>query len=214
MKECFPGGSDGKESSCNAGDLGSIPGGVIPWRRARQPTPVFLPGESHGQRSLVGYSPWGRKESDTVERLTLSLSLEGWPFRPRLSSTMQISQNDSLSSSSAYRLSALHRLFSPPGHLPQGLQALLLASLLSMPITPLPCASLQHPPPASLPSLLSSHACTLNAYQHLKCDVFACALSAFVSHPRPLREGQLQIDCRSLMTLPSLEWALHTVGTQ
>ena len=38
-----------------------------PWRRARQPTPVFLPGESHGQRSLVGYSPWGHKESDMTE---------------------------------------------------------------------------------------------------------------------------------------------------
>ena len=37
--------------------------GKIPWRRAWQPTPVFLPGESHGQRSLVGYSPWGHKES-------------------------------------------------------------------------------------------------------------------------------------------------------
>ena len=35
-----------------------------PWRRAWQPTPVFLPGESHGQRSLVSYSPWGCKESD------------------------------------------------------------------------------------------------------------------------------------------------------
>ena len=45
----------------------------IPWRRAWQPTPVFLPGESHGQRNLAGYSPWGRKESDTTERLTLSL---------------------------------------------------------------------------------------------------------------------------------------------
>ena len=33
----------------------------IPWRRAWQPTPVFLPGESHGQRSLVGYSPWVTK---------------------------------------------------------------------------------------------------------------------------------------------------------
>ena len=41
--------------------------GKIPWRRAWQPTPVFLPGESHGQRSLVGYSPWGHKESDTIE---------------------------------------------------------------------------------------------------------------------------------------------------
>ena len=212
--ECFPGGSDGQESSCNAGDLGSIPGGEIPWRRAWQPTLVFLPEESHGQRSLVGYSPWDCKESDTTEQLTPSLSLEGWPFRRCLSSTLQIPQNDSLSSSSAYRLRALHRLFSPPGHLPQGLQALLLASLLSMPITPLPCASLQQPPPAGRPSLLSSCACTLDAYQHLKCDAFAPVLSAFVSHPRPLQEGQLQVDCRSLMTFPSLEWALHTAGTQ
>ena len=39
----------------------------VPWRRARQPTPVFLPGESHGQRSLVGYSCWDRKESATTE---------------------------------------------------------------------------------------------------------------------------------------------------
>ena len=42
-------------------------GGKIPWRRAWQPTPVFLPGKSHGQRSLAGYSPWGHKESDTTE---------------------------------------------------------------------------------------------------------------------------------------------------
>ena len=41
----------------------------IPWRRKWQPTPVLLPGESHGRRSLVGYSPRGRKESDTTERL-------------------------------------------------------------------------------------------------------------------------------------------------
>ena len=39
------------------------------WRRKWQPTPVFLPGKSHGWRSLVGYCPWGRKESDTTERL-------------------------------------------------------------------------------------------------------------------------------------------------
>ena len=39
--------------------------GKIPWRRAWQPTLVFLLGESHGQRRLEGYSPWGRKESDT-----------------------------------------------------------------------------------------------------------------------------------------------------
>ena len=41
--------------------------GKISWRRAWQPIPVFLPGESHGQRSLVGGSPWGHKESDTTE---------------------------------------------------------------------------------------------------------------------------------------------------
>ena len=39
------------------------------WRREWQPTPGFLPGESHGQRSLAGYSPWGRKELDTTEQL-------------------------------------------------------------------------------------------------------------------------------------------------
>ena len=43
--------------------------GKIPWRRKWQPTPVLLPGKSYGWRSLVGYSPWGRKESDTTERL-------------------------------------------------------------------------------------------------------------------------------------------------
>ena len=52
----FPGGSDGKESACNAEDQGSIPGLGVPWRRQWQPTSVFLPGESQGQRSLVGYS--------------------------------------------------------------------------------------------------------------------------------------------------------------
>ena len=43
-----------------------------PWRREWQPTPVYLPREFHGQRSLVAYSPWGLKESDTTERLTHS----------------------------------------------------------------------------------------------------------------------------------------------
>ena len=49
--------------------------GKIPWRREWQPTPVFLPGEFHRQRSLAGYSPWGRKELDRTEYLTLSLVL-------------------------------------------------------------------------------------------------------------------------------------------
>ena len=58
MSVGFPGGSDSKESVCNAEDLGSIPRlGRTPWRREWLPTPVILPGECHGQRSLVGYSP-------------------------------------------------------------------------------------------------------------------------------------------------------------
>ena len=70
--------------------------GKIPWRREWLPTPVFLPGEVHGQRSLAGYSPWGLKQSDTTEQLTpvpwqlmplsyfpcqtVSLWEEGWIF--------------------------------------------------------------------------------------------------------------------------------------
>ena len=51
-----------------------------PWRRKWEPTPVFLPGEFHGQRSLEGYIPRGCKESDTTERLNIHASLlEGFP---------------------------------------------------------------------------------------------------------------------------------------
>ena len=68
--------SDGKESACGAGDLGSIPGlGRFPWRMKWQPTPVHFAWKSHGQRSLVGCSPWGCKESGTTERLTLKRHL-------------------------------------------------------------------------------------------------------------------------------------------
>ena len=48
----------------------------IPWSKKWQPTPVFLPGKFHGQRSLSGYSPWGHKELDPTEQLTLWLSLD------------------------------------------------------------------------------------------------------------------------------------------
>ena len=63
-----PGGSDGKASVYDAGDPGSIPGLGRSLGEGNG-NPVLLPGKSHGQRSLVGYSPWGRKESDTTERL-------------------------------------------------------------------------------------------------------------------------------------------------
>ena len=63
----FPGDSVVKESACQCRRHGFVPGvGKIPRRRAWQPTLVFLPGESQGQRSLAGYSPWGHKGSDTV----------------------------------------------------------------------------------------------------------------------------------------------------
>jgi len=63
----FPGGLDGKESACNAGEGLNPWVRKILWRREQQSTPVFLPGEFHGQRSLAGYSPWGYKKSDMTE---------------------------------------------------------------------------------------------------------------------------------------------------
>ena len=67
----FPGGSSGKEPACQCKRQkrwGFDPWvGKIPWRRAWQPTPGFLSGESHGQRSLEGYSPECLKESDMTE---------------------------------------------------------------------------------------------------------------------------------------------------
>ena len=55
----FPDGSDEKESACNAGELGSIPGSGR--------SLVFFPGEFHEQGNLAGYSPWGHKELDSIE---------------------------------------------------------------------------------------------------------------------------------------------------
>ena len=67
FSEGFPCGSAGKESTCSAGDPGLIPGlGRFPWRRERLLTAVFWPREFHGL-----YSPWGCKESDTTEWLSL-----------------------------------------------------------------------------------------------------------------------------------------------
>ena len=73
----FPAGSDGNQTVKNLPAMQETqvdPWVVqIPWRREWLPTPIFLPWKSHGQRSLAGYSPWGCKESDTAEQLTLSL---------------------------------------------------------------------------------------------------------------------------------------------
>ena len=63
----FPGDSALKNPPANAGDMSSIPGlERSPWRRKWQPTPVFLPGKSHGPKTLVCCSPWSHKELDTT----------------------------------------------------------------------------------------------------------------------------------------------------
>ena len=70
----FPGGSDGKESACNVGDLALSWVGKIPWRRESHPTSVFLLGEPQGQMSLTGYSPRGPKSQTRLsdEHFTFS----------------------------------------------------------------------------------------------------------------------------------------------
>ena len=72
----WPGGTRGKEPTCQCRRHKSHRFHPwvrkIPWRWKWLPTPVFLPGESHGQRSLAGYSPWGHKELDTTEQVILS----------------------------------------------------------------------------------------------------------------------------------------------
>ena len=71
IRKGFPGGASGKEPACQCRRYKRcwLDPWIrkIPWKRAWQPTSVFMPGESYGQKSLAGYSPWGRKESDRTE---------------------------------------------------------------------------------------------------------------------------------------------------
>ena len=77
LRHSFPSSSDSKEFACSAGDPGFDPWvGKIPWRMAWQPTPIFLPGESHGQRSLMDYSPLGHKGSDATEHACMHVHSE------------------------------------------------------------------------------------------------------------------------------------------
>ena len=71
----------GKEFICSAGDagdMGMILGRDDPWKKAWQPTPVFLPGESHGQRGLAVYSPWGHKSQTQLSESTLRGNILLW----------------------------------------------------------------------------------------------------------------------------------------
>ena len=77
--DCFPGGDSGKELlyqyRTRKRHRFDPWVGKIPWRRAWQPTTVFFPGESHGQSSLVGYSPYGHKESEYYPAIILKESI-------------------------------------------------------------------------------------------------------------------------------------------
>ena len=84
----FLGGSDSEESTCSAGDLSSIPGlGKSPGGGHGYPLQYSCLENPHGWRSLVGYSPWGCKESDTTERLNIT-SLQK---KPRAAAALQLS---------------------------------------------------------------------------------------------------------------------------
>ena len=72
----FPGGSEGKASACNAGDLRFLKSLINRW----QPTPGFLPGKSHGQRSLAGYSPWGHRVWHDLASKTLLVNKKSKSF--------------------------------------------------------------------------------------------------------------------------------------
>ena len=69
----FPGGAVVKNPPASAGDRFDPYAWKIPWRREWQLASVFLPGKFHGQESLAGYSPWGRKELHKTERLEQSI---------------------------------------------------------------------------------------------------------------------------------------------
>ena len=81
----FPGDSDGKESACNVGDLGSIPGlGRSPGGGYGNPLQYFCLENPHEQRSLAGYSPRGRKELDMTEQLSTAQHVKKASFDPGL----------------------------------------------------------------------------------------------------------------------------------
>ena len=74
-KRGFPGGSDGKESACSAGSLGSVPGSEDPLEKGMATHSSIVAREFQRQKNLASYSPRDHRQSDRTERLTVSLSL-------------------------------------------------------------------------------------------------------------------------------------------
>ena len=82
--------------------------GKIPWRREWLPIPVFLPGESHGQRNLVGYSPWGRKDLDVTEQWTFNRDRVEICFGTALRADGGLSSSQHMISFPSWRLGSEH----------------------------------------------------------------------------------------------------------
>ena len=128
----------------------------MPWRRKWQPTPVFLPGESHGQRSLAGYSPWGHKESDTAEQVSVrththTTSLQS-PLAPLPASKALGSLPISLFKTESL---LVHSLTQPQGPRYTGReQSLKIRGKVTLKLS-LPCQSLSHQETFQRPSLWS-----------------------------------------------------------
>ena len=95
----FPGGSDSKESACDVRPGFDPWVGKIPWRRKWLLTPVFLPGESHGQRSLASYSPWDSKSRTWLSDSTITTEALITPGIGRYWKTVEITEKLSLTSS-------------------------------------------------------------------------------------------------------------------
>ena len=84
-----------KSPPANAGDTDSIPGlGRSLGGKQWQPTPVFLPGESHGLRSPAGYSPWDHKELDTTEQLSKCAQVHLLPLAQNVATTSRADHGD------------------------------------------------------------------------------------------------------------------------
>ena len=92
----------------------------IPWRKEWLPSLIFLPGESHGQRSLVGYSPWGRKESDTTERLSKHTHTSQHRARQRKEEKKKKQCRKKKQDNEDREVRKSHTMKTPDGHWPSG----------------------------------------------------------------------------------------------
>ena len=123
----------GKESACQCRRCRFYPWlGKIPWRGKWQPTPVFLSGKSHGQRSLVGYSPWGHKESDMTRHAWGFFCLFVFYILDRQIVYFQVISHSELfraNDSGRWSLWTFNLLPSSPGLSPEPRNAMLAASL-------------------------------------------------------------------------------------